>query len=296
MSDAYCNRANAYFELGDKRSALKDMDNAIKLNPYDPDFFFNRAIIHQSMGDKKKADENLRKASELGHKEARAKLGLPPLKESLDKVDISKLRTDAIECNVLAFTPFMSPEVIPKVKRFEDIRRQMKEEFNNLYRISCEIFGNKVIKEDSVIKYHIKGEDNRWVEILGPQWKTIIKQNPDKPRFFWLKLEFGWTGECKVLQRYQACMEKKGMCDESPVEDSAFRIKNINGSYKLISAKSDKEWDMAFKIGEGMIGLLRWAKEYVKRNGKAGDYEEFMINFAKQYKSRVMKMMSQIMS
>ncbi len=296
VPDTYCNRGNAYFEAGDKTSALKDINTALRLNPYDPDLFFNRAIIYTAMGERKKADMDLKKAAELGHKEARLRLGLPPLKEPLNKTDVSRLRRDAIECNVLAFIRFMDPAIVPKVQRFEAIRKQMEEEFNNLYNISRKILGNKVIKQGSVIKYRIKGEDERWVNILGPQWKKIIRQNPDEPKFFWFKIEYGWTGECKVLQRLQACLEDRNMCNESPVEDSAFQIKKIDGKYKLISAKSDKEWNMGFKVGEGMIGLLKWAQAYVKTNGGRGDYEEFMINFAKQYKSRLMKMMSQIMS
>ena len=67
MSDAYCNRGNAYLKKGKSRKALEDYNTAIGINGEDPDLYYNRGLIYQIMGKIKEADNDFRKAEELRH-------------------------------------------------------------------------------------------------------------------------------------------------------------------------------------------------------------------------------------
>jgi Flp pilus assembly protein TadD len=66
MSDAFCNRGNAYLQTGKVKNALEDYTRAIALNDKDPDLYYNRAFIYRAMGRFKDADIDFKKAGELG--------------------------------------------------------------------------------------------------------------------------------------------------------------------------------------------------------------------------------------
>ena len=68
MSDAFCNRGNAYLQIGKSRKALEDYNKAIELNGDDPDLYHNRAFINQALGLTKEADADFAKAKELRDK------------------------------------------------------------------------------------------------------------------------------------------------------------------------------------------------------------------------------------
>jgi hypothetical protein len=185
--------------------------------------------------------------------------------------------------------------MVPRVERFESIRKQLNSELKSLYEVSRKLFGDKVVMSKLVIRYSIKGEDPRWIQILGPQWRTLINRHPDKPRYFFINFEFGWSEECKVLQRFQACLENQNLCDDTKVEGSAFQIKNINGRRILVDGKPLKEWEVAFQAGEGFLDLLRWAQSFIRNNARKYDYEELMIAFAEQYKLKTDKLLKKLM-
>ena len=72
-------RANAYFEEGLAKIKSKEygeakhkFDMAIKLNPVFAEAYYHRAIMHSNMGHDKEPLQDLKKAEELGYKDAPA--------------------------------------------------------------------------------------------------------------------------------------------------------------------------------------------------------------------------------
>jgi tetratricopeptide (TPR) repeat protein len=65
LAAPFAQRAWAYYELGDYRSSVSDLTEAIARNGRDPMLFFNRAIAWTRLGDEQAALEDLQKASRL---------------------------------------------------------------------------------------------------------------------------------------------------------------------------------------------------------------------------------------
>jgi tetratricopeptide (TPR) repeat protein len=55
MASAYTNRANAYDEKGDSQRALRDYNEAIRINPDHPFAYYNRGLFYGHHGDNEHA-------------------------------------------------------------------------------------------------------------------------------------------------------------------------------------------------------------------------------------------------
>jgi len=63
-------RGKKYYKLGQYPEALKEFDTAIELKGNYALAYYNRAIVHNKLGNRKEAEADLREASYLGHKKA----------------------------------------------------------------------------------------------------------------------------------------------------------------------------------------------------------------------------------
>jgi tetratricopeptide (TPR) repeat protein len=64
-SGEYYNRATARYDRGDVNGAIADFSKSIELYPYEPEVYLKLAQIYSKLGQKKKSDENLRKAIDI---------------------------------------------------------------------------------------------------------------------------------------------------------------------------------------------------------------------------------------
>lgn len=80
-ADVYNNRGSAYMQTNEFESALNDYNTAIKISPKDADLYYNRGVVSRSMGEYGKSRQDFQKAADMGHKQARELLGLPPIKK-----------------------------------------------------------------------------------------------------------------------------------------------------------------------------------------------------------------------
>ncbi|NEU76135.1 tetratricopeptide repeat protein [Hassallia byssoidea VB512170] len=91
-ADAYYNRGNARFDLGDRAGAIEDYTQAIKINYNYGDAYYNRGNARSDLGDKLLAIEDFQKATDLywkegklaEHKDARERILELEIEESLD--------------------------------------------------------------------------------------------------------------------------------------------------------------------------------------------------------------------
>ncbi|GAX40431.1 TPR repeat-containing protein [Tolypothrix sp. NIES-4075] len=91
-ADAYYNRGNARFDLGDRAGAIEDYTQAIKINYNYADAYYNRGNARSDLGDKLLAIEDFQKATDLywkegklaEHKDARERILELEIEESLD--------------------------------------------------------------------------------------------------------------------------------------------------------------------------------------------------------------------
>ena len=71
-ADAYYNRGNVRYDLGDKSGALSDYDKSISLNPDDAEAYNNRGVVRYDLGDKSGALSDYDKSIELNPDDATA--------------------------------------------------------------------------------------------------------------------------------------------------------------------------------------------------------------------------------
>lgn len=66
MENAYVARGNLYDNKGEKELALKDYNQAIKLNPQDADAYYNRGILYvRRINTRQQAIQDLKTAAKL---------------------------------------------------------------------------------------------------------------------------------------------------------------------------------------------------------------------------------------
>lgn len=62
----YINRANSYSDIGRYEEALRDYDAAVELSPNLKNIYLERALVHERMGNRVYAEQDYRRAFELG--------------------------------------------------------------------------------------------------------------------------------------------------------------------------------------------------------------------------------------
>jgi tetratricopeptide (TPR) repeat protein len=72
-ADAYFNRGNAKFKLGDKKGAIDDYNQVIKLKPDYASAYCNRGINKSDLGDKKRAIDDYNLAAKLFQQQGKNK-------------------------------------------------------------------------------------------------------------------------------------------------------------------------------------------------------------------------------
>ncbi len=64
----YKQRGAPYHALGDYKAAVKDYDEAIRLNAEDANAYYNRSASHKALGNHEAAERDLTVAAELSSK------------------------------------------------------------------------------------------------------------------------------------------------------------------------------------------------------------------------------------
>ena len=72
LAEAYFNRGNAHYDLGQNQQALKDYSEAIRLNPQDSEAYFNRANVYRRLKQDKPALNDYGAAIKLNPNDARS--------------------------------------------------------------------------------------------------------------------------------------------------------------------------------------------------------------------------------
>lgn len=287
--DALCNRGSAYFQLGKTALALKDYTTALKANPDDGDLLYNRATVYLALGDRIKAETDLKRAAGIMHEKTLKNFpALAPAELG------SRLRNAAAACSVTPFLPFTSAETGERIRKFEDIRLRVEKHLDEFEKTAKQLLGDKVIRTQNLLQFLIQGKDPRWKDLFGSQWAEMIRQQPNEPRYFMIQVVFGWQEECRVLERFAACLEDPASCMDDIIADSALRIEKQSGALRLVDAKSPLEWGKAYRFGEGMIEIIQWAMAYLKEKNNRMPYEDMMLSLAREYTQRLAALMRSV--
>ena len=239
------------------------------------------------------ANQPLDTAHPRAHREAEP--AAPP-EPSLD-TDLTSpaLGEAATNCEILAFSDFMSPSARERVQRFEIIRANIQKALDELYATSFSLFGDRIQRSENTIRFEIDGRDPRWVDVLGPQWKAQQKATSEEPSYFPVEVAFNWAEECRLLLNLVECLENAISCREQTLEDSALRMEKDSGSWRIVDTKSAEEWQQAFRFGEGMTEILQWARGFIADTSKPSvPYEEVMLSMAFGYIQRVHGLLEEV--
>jgi tetratricopeptide (TPR) repeat protein len=283
-ADAYCNRGTIHFQMGKVDLALDDYNAGLKAGPEDADLLYNRALVYLAKGDKTAAAEDLKKSAQRFHDRTRREF------PELASQPPAQLKKAALEGQVSEFLGFMPEDLRQRVQNFEATRIKVEKAVLEFEKKAKQSLGEKFRRQGSSLAFSITGTDPRWMEIFGPRWPEMIQQKPNEPRFFYMSCEFAWKEEIHVLQRLQACLESPSYCQEAAPQNSALHLKRVGGAWMLVDGKNPEEWKQVLALGEGLVGIIQWADQFISgQKGKVSD-EEMLIGLAKGYMQKVMEL------
>lgn len=285
-ADGFCNRGSIHFQMGKTDLALNDYTAGLKAKASDADLLYNRALVYLAKGDKSAANEDLKNSAQLFHDRTRKEFpelaSQPPL----------ALKQAAIEGRVGEFLGFMPDELRQKIRGFEGTRIKVENGLLELEKKAKQLLGEKVRRQGNTLAFSIQGTDPRWMDIFGPKWPEMIKQNPTEPRVFYMSFGLAWKEEIQVLQQFQACLENPSFCQEAAPQNSALHMKRLSGSWKLVDGKTPEEWKEMQVMGQGIVGIMEWVNRSLSENKEKMADEELLINLAKGYMQKTMALTS----
>lgn len=277
--DAYCNRGNSNFQLGNLDLALDDFNAALKINPNDADIYYNRAVAYLAKGQQTEAMGDFKKAALMLHDKTRERFpSIAPAPSSLKKA--------ASDCRVEDFIDYMDTDMQARIKRFVVVQKDMEKNFNAFYDEARRWGGGKVVRRKSEIFFSADMKDSRLVEIFGQMRANALKLKPNE-HLFKIKAEFQWKEECKILQKFLACIEERRSCREEKVETASLQVKKVDGSWRLVNGGTIKEWDQALILGKGMVKILQWANTYLTENKNKMSYNQLAQSLMMGYMQRM---------
>ncbi len=151
-----------------------------------------------------------------------------------NKKDVKKLKAASLNCDIGAFRQYMPADTYSKVAKFEEQMQQLNTLTESILTKCVQKFGSGVEKTTTGIQIPISGEDPRWINLFGPQWESFVKSHSEGPFHFKMDLIMKWDQECKVIQKFQACLEDKEFCSEYQVEGSVIRMVEKDNLWKIV--------------------------------------------------------------
>jgi hypothetical protein len=205
-----------------------------------------------------------------------------------------QLEEAALECRLAEFVDFMPEDTGARVKRFEALRDELDDALEALYTTAHQFYGERVNRNDGVVQFTIEGSDPRWTQILGPQWTQLRKQMPEEMPYFMIQVKFDWQDECRMLQRFTACLDNPQHCRGEVVGDSALKMAQVDGTWMIVDAKSQAEWQQATAMGRGFLETLGWARRHIREQHRLSTpYEKMVLKLAEGYFQRIHDLISQ---
>ena len=219
-----------------------------------------------------------------------------PLKAELNTQSLKKLKAASLNCDVISFQDFMSQGTYSKVNAFELQLQKLNKIVDSIQQKAKQKFDPGVKRTSKGIKIPISGKDPRWRTLFGPQWDVIIETYPNGPFHFNINAYMAWEQECKVIQKFQACLEDNSFCSEYQVEGSVIRIAKQNDSWKIVYDLPVEKEKQSNKIKTMIINLAIWADNYLTLHNDTPPNDDFKFQFASDYFAEMRQFLSELKS
>ncbi|HCY84176.1 MAG TPA: hypothetical protein DHV36_03475 [Desulfobacteraceae bacterium] len=210
-----------------------------------------------------------------------------PVNAGAEKPYLKSLKKAALNCQVGAFEEFMPQDSYTKINAFEEHMHLLDALTESIFARCLKIFGQDTVRTPAGIQIPISGKDPKWEKLFGPQWSTIVAANPDGPFYFKMNFFMEWDQECKVLQRFQACLEDKEFCSDFQAEGSVIRMTQKADGWQLIFDLPPEQEAQAEQIKSAIIQSAAWANNYLAEHEKAPVNPDFKYRFATAYFSKI---------
>ncbi len=188
----------------------------------------------------------------------------------------------------------MPADTYSKVAKFEEQMQQLNTLTESILTKCVQKFGFGVEKTTTGIQIPISGEDPRWINLFGPQWESFVKSHSEGPFHFKMDLIMKWDQECKVIQKFQACLEDKEFCSEYQVEGSVIRMVEQDNLWKIVFDLSLDKEKQAEMIKTLIISTAIWTDNYLTRHKDTQANDDFKYQFASDYFSKMKQLFEEL--
>lgn len=145
--------------------------------------------------------------------------------ESAQAKRSKELHRAAVECDVAAFAEFMNKGDAEYVLREQARMTAHESKLDAAYQLARSKLGEGVSRVPGGIRFQLNPEDDRWARVFGSEQWSAIASHPDGTAQVTVSFTWEWSGECRDIYRFYACLSDRSFCKEgSATEDSTLRI------------------------------------------------------------------------
>lgn len=208
------------------------------------------------------------------------------------------LREEAMNCNVVAFAPFMTEVTRERVIWFDDRRMEVDSMVQSIYEKGSRIFGSDDVERTKTgVKVRLKEpHDKELIEIFRPMYQRYREEHPEERPFIDFNLNMSWDVECRIVQFYQACLEDAAYCRAVNDAGSAFRMEAVDGQWLLIHNRSQEMFERSVRVGDMILRMARWIDEYLGSYDGETFVEEFELRLIIDHAERMSREIGMLQS
>jgi hypothetical protein len=202
-----------------------------------------------------------------------------------------QLKSAALNCDLLAFRQYMPAAEAERVANYEAKMQDVRDEVAGLLAIAQRRFGPKVERTERGLRFQIDAADPRWVGVFGPEWQSV--QSSPAPHYFSVNAAWAWSEECKVVRRFEACLEDASFCEAKDEPGSVIQMRRSRDGWQLRLIESEDHAAQSERMVTFLRQTIQRSREQLASAPQDSSDEDVLTSLASSHMRHLREFMAQ---